>query len=529
MSLSLINVDHDLSPTASNSVSSYDNIEDANEDAICQLDGIDDQATSIYPSTSLSAANTAGNVRRASYNLNRNKQLSKLTSDSLINDFEIVVSPNEQNVNIICSTGFYSLVALPAFSHIAVGYSRVVAGVSVYCHDIIGKHDGTDAKVNTLYQFRLHAPDKSTIGGVAIHLHHYVRKVQVQGGSMVDEQTRAGVWFVDNIIRETFAAMSQNQAMDISNFNSAVQGMVRKHNQKNSAQEKCKTCNGHFTGRSLREQCLKCNNHFHKKCFPSRDHPCASSGKSLPGTSSLNSANRAQHQRSEFPSNGHLSQHPHAPTGSIVPPPAPLLLSTSPTPCLPLSSSGHRELEEVSSLPVLSAALYDPFAISAGTNAVHSVLDPAAPPFCDLPGPSRGHQTSARLPKTKSKGALATSKEGIELEFANVQIRTMQAKLKDHDTTIKELKFQNKILLERVAIFEKAENTAIYERYFPHPDQQQKTTQSCQSDSPRTAPAPPDTQPACTSQVRAPPICCQVSCCHYVSHCCKPCQTLLLV
>ena len=65
ISLSLINVDHDLSSPASNLVSSYDNIEDANEDAICQLDGIDDQATSIYPSIFSCAVNTAGNVRRA--------------------------------------------------------------------------------------------------------------------------------------------------------------------------------------------------------------------------------------------------------------------------------------------------------------------------------------------------------------------------------------------------------------------------------------------------------------------------------
>ena len=266
ISISLGNVNHELSSPASKSVSSYDDTQDDTEDTICQLDGNYDLVTSLHPST-LSGNNGAANVRKAPYSLNRSKQMSKLTKDALINDFEIVVSPNKQNINIMCSTGFYSLIAVPAFSDIAVGFSRVVAGISVYCHDIVGKHDSTDANVNTLFQFRLLAPDKSSIGGVAIHLHHSKRKVQVQGGSMVDEQTRAGVWFVDNIIRETFAAMSKNQAMDISKFNSAVRGMVSKHNQKNSAQEKCKTCNGHFTGRSLREQCLKCNNHFHKNVF----------------------------------------------------------------------------------------------------------------------------------------------------------------------------------------------------------------------------------------------------------------------
>ena len=55
-----------ICPPESNSVSSYYDIEDANEDAICQLDGIDDQDTSIYPFISFSAANNTGNVRRAS-------------------------------------------------------------------------------------------------------------------------------------------------------------------------------------------------------------------------------------------------------------------------------------------------------------------------------------------------------------------------------------------------------------------------------------------------------------------------------
>ena len=94
-----------------------------------KIDGMIYLTTSNLKTPPVSASTT--NVRVAPYLLDRKKQISKLANDASIDDFEIVVSPTEHNVNIFCSTGFYSLFAVPAFSSITTSYSAVTAGVTV--------------------------------------------------------------------------------------------------------------------------------------------------------------------------------------------------------------------------------------------------------------------------------------------------------------------------------------------------------------------------------------------------------------
>ena len=46
-------------------------------------------------------------------------------------------------------------------------------------------------------------------------------------------------------------------------------------------------------------------------------------------------------------------------------------------------------------------------------------------------------------------------------------MNTIRARLKVLETKNKDLDFQNSLLLERVAVYEKAEKEAINEKYFP--------------------------------------------------------------
>jgi hypothetical protein len=187
------------------------------------------------------------NVKRAPYNLNRGKQVTKLVNDTTINDFEINVSPTEQNVNILCSTGFYSLVVLPAFSSVFIGYTATTASnVKIYCYDITGKVDGSNSNVNTVIFFKLNTASNGRTNNVTITLHHTVRKVQLQGNN----STRANVWFLENILLEMFSRVSATKALDISNFNVLVRNVVANHEQKINSQQKCKGCEIPFNGRS---------------------------------------------------------------------------------------------------------------------------------------------------------------------------------------------------------------------------------------------------------------------------------------
>ena len=147
-----------------------------------------------------------------------------------MDDFEIVVSPSQHNVTIHYSTGFYSMVTVPAFSAIAINSSLTVGDFVVTCYDIIAKNDGTNARVNSVFYFRLSSNTRNNNPAkVIVHLHHTVRKVQVQGGAVVDNKKRAGVWFVENILLKLFSEASKDKAIDITKFNQNVKDMVDKH------------------------------------------------------------------------------------------------------------------------------------------------------------------------------------------------------------------------------------------------------------------------------------------------------------
>jgi hypothetical protein len=207
--------------------------------------------------------------------LNQKKQLGKLRQDSLLNDFTITVSPTEQLVSILCSTGFYTLVAVPVFSRSSVGSTHHVAGITMHCYDVTGGIDDVGANVNAVIFYRFtNSSDKTSAGGVTVHLHHTARRVQVQGSTMVTSQCRSSVWFVEKYLLGRFTEESQKKSFDISRFNAAVNSLVSKHVDKINAMEKCEACNGHFNGRSIREQCRRCSKTFHKKCIQHTGHTC---------------------------------------------------------------------------------------------------------------------------------------------------------------------------------------------------------------------------------------------------------------
>ena len=112
-----------------------------------QVDGVDDlfvfsapPSGHIKPGRAYSAPPNSS-LKLAPFKLNQRKQTQKLKQDSLLTDFEIVVSPTEQSVSFLCSTGFYTLVVVPAFAHTFVGTTHQVGDISISCYDVTGKID----------------------------------------------------------------------------------------------------------------------------------------------------------------------------------------------------------------------------------------------------------------------------------------------------------------------------------------------------------------------------------------------------
>ena len=119
-------------------VSFDNNVNDA-IDTIAQIDGMDDlvpSGTSGFPKLGRAfSAPTDAAIKVAAYKLNPKKQLNKLKQDSRLIDFEITVSNKEHSVSVLCSTGFYTLVAVPAFSNTRVGTTHHVGNITMYCYD----------------------------------------------------------------------------------------------------------------------------------------------------------------------------------------------------------------------------------------------------------------------------------------------------------------------------------------------------------------------------------------------------------
>ena len=120
--------------------------------------------------TSLSVpagSTTLGGFRQTTYVMNKTKQLRKLSSDARRSDYEVKIIPNNENVNIECSTGFYAQVAIPSLRSIKIGQTESEAGIFIECKDIVGKIDAKGSGVNTVLHFRLYQ-DKLCVGGVAV-------------------------------------------------------------------------------------------------------------------------------------------------------------------------------------------------------------------------------------------------------------------------------------------------------------------------------------------------------------------------
>ena len=133
------------------------------------------------------------------------------------------VSPTKLSVSLLC---FYTLVAIPALAQTTVGTTHQVAGITLYCYDIMGKIDNVCVAVNALVFSRLtNTSDKSSAGQVTITLHHYTilnEKSRYLAAPWLTRECRASVWFVQNLLLDRFNFESFNKSFDISRFNARV-------------------------------------------------------------------------------------------------------------------------------------------------------------------------------------------------------------------------------------------------------------------------------------------------------------------
>ena len=106
-----------------------------------------------------------------------------------------------------------------------------------------------------------------------MHLHHTSRLLQLQGSSLVHGRSRAPVWFVNNVIHNTFNYLAEEKKVDISNFNKKVRDILGSK-PKSKESLKCYACNRPLDRRTAPEYCSICNQSYHKKCVDTDLHKC---------------------------------------------------------------------------------------------------------------------------------------------------------------------------------------------------------------------------------------------------------------
>ena len=449
----------------------------------------------------------AANIRVAPYNLNREKQVSKLVNDAGLEDYEIVVSPTEQNINVHCSTGFYSLVVLPAFSDIFVGYATTTSNVSIHCYDITGKVDNSKSSVNTVLFFKLSHPNSSKSNNVTITLHHTVRKVQVQGSSIINNSIRANVWFLQNVLVDMLRTISATKALDISQFNKMVSNVVQNHLQKRNSQAKCAECDILFTSRSQQEQCKTCSHYYHRRCLTSQSHQCvapprppttdqrrppqpiSSTGHTLISTPQLDTAAPPQ-----LTTTSTSLTPPHAVLQQVIYSQAPTAPANVASVLVNLASEAlPAPRPTVSSTSTTTTPLVHPGSITTTLPTVRSVAATTT-------------TTTIRQTRTKKNAVRHVppiDNFSFDLECKQKQLLTAHAKIQELEAENTKLNKTNHILGERIKMFENTAEKELFEKYFPH----------------KPATLPNNTENNHPSSVCFPPPCCPPPPCHCYTRC----------
>ena len=432
--------------TASESSDEQTIVSDFSFSDIPQIDGIIEYSHSVSDSR---LSDTHDNIRIAPYRLDRNKQVEKLAEDASKEDFEIDVSKNGHNVTILCSTGFYSLVAQPAFVHIFPGFSAYLDTLVLTCFDRTNKVDSLNANVNNVFFFRVESHSKNVVGKVTVHLHHTARKVQIQGGALISDRKRACVWFLEQYILGHFRISAKEKTIDISNFNSAVLKLVSEHATNIEKLVKCAACNVAFHVRSSRQDCTICRGTFHKACLTRDTHLCFGAGPSG-------------------------QKAPEAQRSDLTTVTKPYTTITNPnqvpnTPAINFDNQEHPSLSlncSKSDDPCDTQPIYN----SETSSRTNLPLVDSAPSNSESQSlrENRKEKITGKKSKSAIKNTLGTTEVEIASEFTRAQMKTLQIKLKEQESSLKDLKFQNSVLLERIAVLEKPQKQTIYSTYFPN-------------------------------------------------------------
>ena len=428
-----------------------------------------------------------GHTRTKTFALNRSKQIMEIRKDATISDFEINVNNNNENCTIKCSSGFYIQVAQSCFLTLDESTVFNVSGIVISISDIIKTIDKNGSEVNRLIHFTFTSEQQGS-GGAAVHLHHSTRNIQVQGSHQMPDQSKAALWFVNNVVVKKFREQAKAKKFAIKNFNDSIQRTssdpgIAPNTFKSNA---CTDCNILFNSRSKPSICSYCSQYLHKSCLKDHTRSCSKiptivSSVSTSSSSSTTTPVCAPPVSTSWPASASSSSTPSVPPS--VPRPAVQVVPGVP-PVIP----GLKTV--VTFVPPAS---------------VQSSSSPPSPPLV----PVQTTTVNNKNGKRKTTKAVPVSSNETNVQFLQKELAAAQARIVQLDAMIVDKEQQAEILLSRVKILEEQQNKQVFDKYFPsnppNPSKDQITAPNCSSNLVHHCPAQP---------------CCQIlrSCCTHYNH-----------
>ena len=152
--------------------------------------------------------------------------MKNLRQDADIPDFDTVINNYDENVNIKCSSGFFLEVARPAILSLSKQTcdtsKLIIKNVKISCTNSRISLDNHNLQVNSTLFFNLHdCITEVLLGKVTVHIHVTTKVVQIQGSKHISG-SKAAVWFLDNLVRETFVRESSERRANIAKINDNI-------------------------------------------------------------------------------------------------------------------------------------------------------------------------------------------------------------------------------------------------------------------------------------------------------------------
>ena len=539
-----------LEPSTENEEQLVYNIDSDHDVNIPQLDG----APAVLPGPSNDTT-----TRTTNFVFNKIKQIEKIKKDADINDYIVTVNNNDQNSTIKCSTGFYMQVARASLGTLKDNSVLSCGDIAIKVDKITISKDQLGTESTKLIQFSFMNGQRS-IGGVAVHLHHSNRTVQIQGSAVMPDSSRAALWFL-NFVLLRFKDQARAKNFEIKNTNATFRNSVTSHksntdihSQNPDVNSSCMECNRGFNTQSKPSRCTKCENFFHKtNCLREHKKICHAKPSQSKGNEQTHvSASLAtdvciptytqslipnlRTSLTFVPSNSSSSQSlnstlENSPSATFIPVSQPSLRTLATSSATSIVTTTTVSQSRIMCNPSSVAPPRSPIPTTTVTSSPTTTHEPET----NHPGGSRDYvppalsplvtATNPPKPKKKSKVSLSITPDQARINFLQTELAGAQARIVQLDANLKEKDQRVTILTAKIKVLEDENTKAVYDKYFPHASNV-RTPPDPHADKPTS---PLNTTARCLSCSRAPPVCgyhCQPpSHCQYQPQRCSPHQT----